>query len=141
VRAVIQRVSRASSRPGGTIGAGLCILLGVAAGDGPQTADRLAQKIANLRIFGNEEGKFDRSLVETGGAALVVSQFTLLADTRKGNRPSFTHAARPGDAEPLVERFADALRELGVAVETGVFGARMVVELVNEGPVTIVVDG
>jgi len=141
VRAVIQRVSRASSRPGGTIGAGLCILLGVAAGDGPQTADRLAQKIANLRIFGNEEGKFDRSLVETGGAALGVSQFTLLADTRKGNRPSFTHAARPGDAEPLVARFADALRELGVAVETGVFGARMVVELVNEGPVTIVVDG
>ena len=141
MRAVIQRVSRASSRPGGTIGPGLCILLGVAAGDGPQTADRLAQKIANLRIFGNEEGKFDRSLVETGGAALVVSQFTLLADTRKGNRPSFTHAARPGDAEPLVERFADALRELGVAVETGVFGARMVVELVNEGPVTIVVDG
>ena len=140
MRAVIQRVSRASSRPGGTIGAGLCILLGVAAGDGPQTADRLAQKIANLRIFGNEEGKFDRSLVETGGAALVVSQFTLLADTRKGNRPSFTHAARPGDAEPLVARFADALRELGVAVETGVFGARMVVELVNEGPVTIVVD-
>ena len=141
MRAVIQRVSRASSRPGGTIGAGVCILLGVAAGDGPQTADRLAQKIANLRIFGNEEGKFDRSLVETGGAALVVSQFTLLADTRKGNRPSFTHAARPEDAEPLVARFADSLRELGVAVETGVFGARMVVELVNEGPVTIVVDG
>jgi D-tyrosyl-tRNA(Tyr) deacylase len=141
VRAVIQRVSRASSRPGGTIGAGVCILLGVAAGDGPQTADRLAQKIANLRIFENQEGKFDRSLVETGGAALVVSQFTLLADTRKGNRPSFTHAARPEDAEPLVARFADALRELGVAVETGVFGARMVVELANEGPVTIVVDG
>ena len=141
MRAVVQRVSRASSRPGGTIGAGLCILLGVAAGDGPQTADRLAQKIANLRIFENQEGKFDRSLVETGGAALVVSQFTLLADTRKGNRPSFTHAARPEDAEPLVARFADALRELGVAVETGVFGARMVVELANEGPVTIVVDG
>jgi D-tyrosyl-tRNA(Tyr) deacylase len=141
VRAVIQRVSRASSRPGGTIGAGVCILLGVAAGDSPQTADRLAQKIANLRIFENQEGKFDRSLVETGGAALVVSQFTLLADTRKGNRPSFTHAARPEDAEPLVTRFADALRELGVAVETGVFGARMVVELANEGPVTIVVDG
>ena len=141
MRAVVQRVSRASSRPGGTIGAGVCILLGVAAGDGPQTADRLAQKIANLRIFENQEGKFDRSLVETGGAALVVSQFTLLADTRKGNRPSFTHAARPEDAEPLVARFADALRELGVAVETGVFGARMVVELANEGPVTIVVDG
>ena len=141
MRAVIQRVSRASSRPGGSIGAGLCILLGVAAGDGPQTADRLAQKIANLRIFENQDGKFDRSLVETGGAALVVSQFTLLADTRKGNRPSFTHAARPEDAEPLVARFADALRELGVGVETGVFGARMVVELANEGPVTIVLDG
>ena len=141
MRAVVQRVSRASSRPGGTIGAGVCILLGVAAGDGPQTADRLAQKIANLRIFENQEGKFDRSLVETGGAALVVSQFTLLADTRKGNRPSFTQAARPEDAEPLVARFADALRELGVAVDTGVFGARMVVELANEGPVTIVVDG
>ena len=140
MRAVIQRVSRASSRPGGTIGAGLCILLGVAAGDGPQTADRLAQKIANLRIFGNEEGKFDRSLVETGGAALVVSQFTLLADTAKGNRPSFGGAARPELAEALYESFCEALRGLGVRVETGVFGARMEVELVNDGPATIVLD-
>jgi D-aminoacyl-tRNA deacylase len=141
VRAVVQRVSRASSRPGGTIGPGVCILLGVGEGDGAQTADRLAEKIANLRIFENEDGKFDRSLLDTGGSALVVSQFTLLADTRKGNRPSFTDAARPEVAEPLVERFAAALRELGISVETGVFGARMVVELANEGPVTIVLDG
>jgi D-aminoacyl-tRNA deacylase len=140
VRAVVQRVSRASSRPGGTIGPGLCILLGVAEGDGPQTADRLAEKIANLRIFENDDGKFDRSLLETGGSALVVSQFTLLADTRKGNRPSFTEAARPDEAEPLVERFVAALRDLGPSVETGVFGARMVVELANDGPVTIILD-
>jgi D-tyrosyl-tRNA(Tyr) deacylase len=140
VRAVVQRVSRASSRPGGTIGLGLCILLGVAEGDGAQTADRLAEKIANLRIFENDDGKFDRSLLETGGSALVVSQFTLLADTRKGNRPSFTEAARPEEAEPLVERFVAALRDLGLGVETGVFGARMVVELANEGPVTIVLE-
>jgi D-tyrosyl-tRNA(Tyr) deacylase len=136
----VQRVGRASSRPGGTIGAGLCILLGIAAGDRPQTADRLAEKIANLRIFENEEGKFDRSLLDVGGSALVVSQFTLLADTRKGNRPSFTEAARPEEAEPLVDRFAAALRERGVPVETGIFGARMVVELANEGPVTIVLE-
>jgi len=141
VRAVVQRVSRASSRPGGTIGPGLCILLGVAEGDRPQTAERLAEKVANLRIFENDDGKFDRSLLETGGSALVVSQFTLLADTRKGNRPSFTEAARPEEAEPLVERFVAALRDLGPSVETGVFGARMVVELANEGPVTIVLEG
>jgi D-tyrosyl-tRNA(Tyr) deacylase len=140
VRAVVQRVSRASSRPGGTIGPGVCILLGVAEGDGIQAAEKLAHKIANLRIFENEDGKFDRSLLETGGSALVVSQFTLLADTRKGNRPSFSEAARPEDAEPLVDRFAAALRDLGATVETGVFGARMVVELANEGPVTIVLD-
>jgi D-tyrosyl-tRNA(Tyr) deacylase len=113
----------------------------VAEGDGAQAADRLAEKIANLRIFENEDGRFDHSLLETGGSALVVSQFTLLADTRKGNRPSFTDAARPEVAEPLVGRFAAALRELGISVETGVFGARMVVELANEGPVTIVLDG
>ena len=141
MRAVVQRVSRASSRPGGTIGPGLCILLGVAEGDRPQTAERLAEKVANLRIFENDDGKFDRSLLETGGSALVVSQFTLLADTRKGNRPSFTEAARPEEAEPLVERFVAALRDLGPSVETGVFGARMVVELANEGPVTIVLEG
>jgi D-tyrosyl-tRNA(Tyr) deacylase len=93
-----------------------------------------------MRIFENDEGKFDRSLADTGGAALVVSQFTLIADTGKGNRPSFTHAARPEVAEPLVERVADALREEGVHVEGGVFGARMLVEIANDGPVTIIIE-
>ena len=101
---------------------------------------RLAEKIARLRIFENDEGKFDRSLLDTDGAALVVSQFTLIADTSRGNRPSFSGAARPETAEPLYEQFAQALRDLGVPVETGVFGARMSVELVNEGPVTIVLE-
>ena len=140
MRAVVQRVSRARSTPGGAIEAGLCILLGVAAGDSTADADRLAAKVARLRIFGGEDGRFDRSLLDTGGAALVVSQFTLIADTAKGNRPSFSGAARPEEAEPLYERFADALRALGVPVETGVFGARMAVELENDGPVTIVVE-
>jgi len=138
MRAVVQRVSRASSTPGGAIGAGLVVLLGVAEGDGPEEVDALAGKVARLRIFENEEGKFDRSLLDTGGAALVVSQFTLIADTAKGNRPSFAGAARPEVAEPLYESFCAALRELGVAVEQGVFGARMEVELANDGPVTIV---
>jgi D-tyrosyl-tRNA(Tyr) deacylase len=114
-------------------------LLGVAEGDDEAEAVRLAEKTARLRIFENEEGKFDRSLLDTGGEALVVSQFTLLADTAKGNRPSFSGAARPELAEPLYERFVQALRELGVQVETGAFGARMTVELVNDGPVTIVI--
>ena len=140
MRAVVQRVSRASSTPGGAIGAGLVGLLGVAEGDGPEEVDALAGKVARLRIFENEEGKFDRSLLDTGGAALVVSQFTLIADTAKGNRPSFAGAARPEVAEPLYESFCAALRELGVAVEQGVFGARMEVELANDGPVTIVLD-
>jgi D-tyrosyl-tRNA(Tyr) deacylase len=139
MRAVVQRVSRASASPGGSIGPGLCILLGVAEGDDEAAASRLADKIARLRIFENDEGKFDRSLIDAGGAALVVSQFTLLADTAKGNRPSFSRAARPEVAEPLYERFAQALRALGILVETGVFGAKMTVELVNDGPVTIVV--
>ncbi len=138
MKAVIQRVSRAAVTPGGSIGPGLCILLGVAAGDTAADADALAAKIARLRIFAGEDGRFDRSLLDTGGAALVVSQFTLLADTRKGNRPSFADAARPEEAEPLYEGFVTALRDAGVAVETGVFGARMEVELVNDGPVTIV---
>jgi D-tyrosyl-tRNA(Tyr) deacylase len=136
---VIQRVARASSTPGGAIGPGLCVLLGVAAGDDEAEAVRLAEKTARLRIFENDEGKFDRSLLDTGGEALVVSQFTLLADLAKGNRPSFSGAAPPEVAEPLYERFVQALRELGVHVETGVFGARMAVELVNDGPVTIVI--
>jgi D-tyrosyl-tRNA(Tyr) deacylase len=139
MRAVIQRVSRASATPGGAVGPGLCVLLGVAEGDDEEAAVRLAAKVAQLRIFENAEGKFDRSLLDTGGEVLVVSQFTLLADTAKGNRPSFSGAARPEVAEPLYERFAQALRDFGVHVETGVFGARMAVELVNDGPVTIVV--
>ena len=140
MRAVIQRVSRASSTPGGAIGAGLCVLLGIATTDTEADAARLAGKVASLRIFENAEGKFDRSVVDTGGDALVVSQFTLLADTRKGNRPSFSHAAPPELAEPLYEHFCSSLRTLGVTVETGVFGARMTVELVNDGPVTIVIE-
>ena len=140
MKAVIQRVSRASVMPGGAIGAGLCILLGIAAGDDETAAVRLAERVAKLRIFENEDGKFDRSLLDTGGGALVVSQFTLIADTAKGNRPSFSGAARPEVAAPLVERFVEALRELGIEVETGVFGARMTVELVNDGPVTVVLD-
>ena len=130
-------MARARSSPGGEIGAGLVVLLGVADGDTEAEADRLAGKIARLRIFEDDAGKFDRSLLDTCGAALVVSQFTLLADTGKGNRPSFTAAAAPAAAEPLYERFCAALRELGVPVRQGVFGARMEVELVNDGPVTI----
>ena len=139
MKAVVQRVSRAQATPGGEIGPGLCVLLGVARGDTAVDAERLAGKIARLRIF-ERDGKFDVSLLDTGGAALVVSQFTLLADTAKGNRPSFTDAAPPEEAEPVYEAFCAALRELGVEVATGVFGARMAVELVNDGPVTIVVD-
>lgn len=144
VKAVVQRVSRASVRvgeePAGEIGAGLCVLLGVARGDGPEEASRLAGKVARLRIFEDDQGRFDRSLLDTGGEALVVSQFTLLADASKGNRPSFTEAAAPEEAEPLYEVFCDELRRLGVGVATGVFGARMEVELVNDGPVTIALD-
>ena len=144
VRAVVQRVSGARVVVGGEvvgeIGAGLVVLLGVAGGDRPDDAERLAGKVARLRIFENEQGKFDRSLVDVAGAALVVSQFTLIADTRKGNRPSFADAARPELAEPLYERFCETLEAEGVGVSRGVFGARMQVELVNEGPVTIVLD-
>jgi D-aminoacyl-tRNA deacylase len=141
VRAVVQRVARASSTPGGSIGPGLVVLLGIADGDDAAAVVRLAEKVARLRIFENAAGKFDRSLLDTRGAALVVSQFTLIADTAKGNRPSFSHAARPEVAEPLYEQFCAALRDLGVAVETGVFGAHMDVELVNDGPVTVVLAG
>ncbi|NUR74952.1 MAG: D-tyrosyl-tRNA(Tyr) deacylase [Thermoleophilia bacterium] len=140
MKAVVQRVARASSTPGGAIGPGLCVLVGVADGDDEAAAVRLAEKVARLRIFQNEEGRFDRSLLDTEGEALVVSQFTLIADTGKGNRPSFSGAARPELAEPLYERFAAVLRDLGVPVETGVFGARMQVELVNDGPVTILLE-
>jgi D-aminoacyl-tRNA deacylase len=140
VRAVLQRVTRASSTPGGSIGRGLCILLGIAAGDGAADAERLARKAAALRVFEDAEGRFDRSLLETGGEALVVSQFTLLADTGKGNRPSFSAAAGRETAEPLYEQFVAELRGLGIVVATGVFGARMTVELVNDGPVTIILE-
>jgi D-aminoacyl-tRNA deacylase len=138
VKAVVQRVARASSTPGGAIGPGLLVLLGIAEGDDEAGIARRAEKIARLRIFQNDEGKFDRSLIETGGAALVVSQFTLIADTAKGNRPSFSHAAPPEVAEPLYRSFCATFSALGVHVETGVFGARMQIELVNDGPVTIV---
>jgi D-aminoacyl-tRNA deacylase len=145
VRAVVQRVAEARVVVGGEvvgeIGAGLCVLLGVAREDDEATAERLAEKVARLRIFENEDGKFDRSILDTEGAALVVSQFTLIADTAKGNRPSFTNAALPEDAELVYESFCSALRDLGVSVETGSFGARMRVELANDGPVTIVLDG
>jgi D-tyrosyl-tRNA(Tyr) deacylase len=143
MRAVVQRVSRARVTPGGEIGRGLCILLGVARGDGEEAAERLAAKIARLRVFADDDGRFDRSLLDVGGAALVVSQFTLIADSKrqKGTRPDFSGAARPEAAEPLYERFCEEFRTLGVPVETGVFGAKMVVELVNDGPVTIVLDG
>ena len=136
----MQRVSRARVTPGGEIGRGLCVLLGVAADDSPDHAQRLASKVARLRIFENEGGKFDRSLLDEGGDVLVVSQFTLIADTAKGNRPSFAAAARPEQAERLYERFCAELEALGVSVARGVFGARMEVELVNDGPVTIVLD-
>ena len=144
MRAVVQRVSEARVRIDGEvkaeIGAGLCVLLGVAETDDEPTAERLAGRVARLRVFENEQGKFDCSLLETGGEALVVSQFTLIADTAKGNRPSFSHAARPELAEALYDHFSAALRELGIRVQTGSFGARMAVELVNDGPVTIVLD-
>ena len=144
MRAVVQRVTRARVVVGGetvgSIGTGLCILLGVAAEDTADEAGRLAGKIARLRIFENEAGKFDRSLLDVGGGALVVSQFTLIADTAKGNRPSFSGAARPEQAEPLYGVFCDELRALGTRVETGAFGARMNVELVNDGPVTLVLS-
>jgi D-aminoacyl-tRNA deacylase len=117
----------------------VCVLLGVARSDTAVDAARLAGKVARLRIF-ERDGKFGRSVLDVGGAALVVSQFTLIADTAKGNRPSFSDAAPPEEAELVYEAFCGALRELGVEVATGVFGARMELDLVNDGPVTIVLD-
>jgi len=145
VRAVVQRVSEAAVSVGGdvvgSIGRGVVVLLGVTSDDAATHAERLAGKVARLRIFANDDGRFDHALVDVGGAALVISQFTLIADTRKGNRPSFTEAARPEEAEPLYERFCEALGEAGVSkVETGVFGARMALSLVNDGPVTIILE-
>jgi D-tyrosyl-tRNA(Tyr) deacylase len=144
MRLVIQRVSRAAvlvdSETVGAIGPGLLVLVGVREGDAVEEARRLAIKTAELRIFPDEEGRFNRSLIEAGGAALVVSQFTLYADTRRGRRPSFVTAARPEVAEPLVEAFAQALEAMSVRVARGRFGAHMDVDLVNEGPVTIIID-
>jgi D-tyrosyl-tRNA(Tyr) deacylase len=144
MRAVCQRVTRGRVVVAGeTVGAierGLVVLLGVARDDGAATAERLAGKVARLRIFENDDGKFARSLLDAGGAALVVSQFTLIADISKGNRPSFSHAAAPEEAEPLYEHFCAALAGEGVPVARGVFGARMELELVNDGPVTIVLE-
>ncbi len=144
MRAVLQRVSAASvevaGRIVGQIGPGLLILLGVGHNDTADDARFLADKTAGLRIFADADGKFNRSLLDTAGAALVVSQFTLFADARKGRRPSFTDAAPPAQAEHLVAAYCTALRALGVSVETGVFGAMMQVALVNEGPVTIILD-
>ena len=146
MKAVLQRVARASVRVGeetvGEIGPGVCVLLGVARSDGEDEAARLAGKIARLRVFEDENGRFDRSLLDVGGEALVVSQFTLLADTtrQKGTRPDFSQAAPREQAEPLYEAFCGELCALGVPVATGWFGARMAVELVNDGPVTIVLE-
>jgi D-tyrosyl-tRNA(Tyr) deacylase len=142
MRAVVQRVGRARATPGGEVGPGLCVLLGVASGDGEDQAARLAGKVARLRVFPDDDGRFDRSVLDVGGAALVVSQFTLIADSKrqKGTRPDFSRAAPKDQAEPLYERFCSELRALGVPVETGVFGAYMEVEIVNDGPVTIILE-
>ncbi len=141
MRALLQRVSQARVSVGGApvagIGRGLLILLGIGQHDGEAQAAYLAEKVANLRIFEDDQGKLNRSVLELGGEALVVSQFTLYADTEKGRRPSFTDAAPPAAAEPLVSRFAELLRQRGIPTVTGAFGEHMAVELVNDGPVTI----
>jgi D-tyrosyl-tRNA(Tyr) deacylase len=144
VRSVIQRVTRASVRVDaqvtGEIGAGLLILLGVSRTDNQESSVYLAEKIANLRIFSDSAGKMNLSLTDIGGSALVVSQFTLYGDTRGGRRPSYLQAAPPEEANRLYEEFVSAMRGLGIKVETGVFQAHMQVELVNDGPVTILLD-
>jgi D-tyrosyl-tRNA(Tyr) deacylase len=144
MRALLQRVSRASATVDeqvvGKISQGLLVLLGVGQNDSDVQVKALADKIVYLRIFGDEEGKMNRSLLDIGGEVLVVSQFTLYADTRRGRRPSFTDAAPPDVAEPLCERFKDAVAAYGLKVAGGVFGAHMDVELLNSGPVTIWID-
>ena len=144
MRALVQRVTRASvtvdGKVVGAIGAGLCVLVGVTHDDTAADAAKLAAKVAGLRVFDDDDGAMNRSLTETGGAALVVSQFTLYGDTKKGRRPSWIDAARPEQAEPLIEEFARALGDLGTPVETGVFRADMQVELVNDGPVTLLLE-
>jgi D-aminoacyl-tRNA deacylase len=144
MRIVLQRVSRArvtvEGRITGEIGAGLLLLVGFTHGDGDETLVWMAEKVAGLRVFPDDEGKMNRSVAEAGGAALVVSQFTLYGDARRGRRPSFVDAAPPDTAIPLYERFVDALRGTGLRVETGEFGAMMDVELVNDGPVTLILE-
>jgi D-aminoacyl-tRNA deacylase len=144
VRALVQRVTEARVTIDGAIvgeiGGGLCVLVGVTHGDDEAQARRLAEKVWQLRVFADEDGVMNRSLAETTGAALVVSQFTLYADTRRGRRPSWAAAAPPAQAAPLVECFTHALRELGATVATGRFGADMSVELVNDGPVALLLE-
>ena len=144
MRTVVQRVSQASvsieGEPVGTIGRGMVVLVGISHSDTEEQAEWLARKIAGLRIFEDSAGKMNASLLDVDGAALVISQFTLYADARRGRRPGFTDAAPPKVAEPLVEHFAQALRDHGVPVETGVFGAHMLVEIHNDGPVTILLE-
>lgn len=144
MRLVIQRVKQASVSVNGEVvgrcGPGLCILAGVRSGDTEVEAKWLAQKAAGLRIFEDDEGKMNRSVTEAGGSALVISQFTLYADARKGRRPSFVDAERPEIAEPLMAKFVEFLRAEGVPTETGVFRAMMLVEIHNDGPVTIIID-
>lgn len=144
MRALVQRVSQASvtvdGRVVGAIGRGLLVLLGVTHSDGAAEAAWLARKIAGLRIFADEAGKFNLALADVAGAVLVVSQFTLYGDAHQGRRPSFTAAARPEHAEPLCDHFVELLRVEGLPVETGVFGASMAVQLVNDGPVTLWLD-
>jgi D-tyrosyl-tRNA(Tyr) deacylase len=144
LRAVVQRVSEARVLVDGSVvgevGAGICVLIGFDASDTEPEVARFARKVVQLRIFEDAEGRMTSSVLDVDGSALVVSQFTLIADTSKGNRPSFSHAARPEQAEPLYEAFIAALRGEGVEVQTGVFGAYMQLELVNDGPVTIILE-
>ena len=144
MRAVVQRVSEASvvveGRVTGSIGPGLCILVGVAQGDTAADAEWLSTKAVELRIFEDEQGKMNRSLLDAGGELLAVSQFTLLGDAQKGRRPAFTGAARPEDAQPLYDKFCTLCRERGVRVAEGVFRATMQLRVVNEGPVTLLLD-
>jgi len=144
MRAVIQRVRRArvsvDGRSVGEIGAGALVLLGIAKGDSREAAQHLAEKTANMRIFDDAGGKMNVSLMESGGAALVVSQFTLYGDVRRGRRPGFERAAPPGEANGIYEEYVASLKSCGVRVETGIFKAHMIVELENDGPVTILID-
>jgi len=144
VRALVQRVTRASVTVGdevtGAIGAGLCVLVGVTHGDRAEEARALAAKVWHLRVFEGDDGRMDRPVAEVGGEVLVVSQFTLYGDTRKGRRPSWIDAAAPEQAEPLIELLCDELRSLGATVATGRFRADMAVELVNDGPVTLLLE-